>query len=201
MKEGWQPVTAEMFNATVRPGDDCIYIRFKNRQATPTPTPTPVLTPTATATLVPNGIWLPIINRPGGVCIEGRLQVTVFDTFYSFKLTPDGNTKTIRPLPWQSPTVFRVVNYSGPVIWTQYQPTYFKQVDGYEFTYPGGRAGEPFRLWVETACGIIAVQTDIDDPTPTPTPLSTTPAATATPSPAANAADKVFLPTINRSRP
>ncbi len=147
---------------------------------------------------MPNGIWLPIIERPGGVCVEGRLQVTVFDTFYSFQLTPDGNVKTIRPLPWQSPTLFRLVNYSGPVIWTQYQPVYFKQVNGYEFTYPGGRSGETFRLWVETACGIIVVQTDIDDPTPTPTPR---PAATATPTPAASQANKIYLPALNRDRP
>lgn len=197
MQPGWSPVTAEMFNATVPSGPGCIYIRFKNRQATPTPTPTPLVTPTATATPVPNPVWIPVAMRPGGVCEIGRVQVTVFGTFYSFSLTPDGNVKTIRPLPWQSPTVFRIVNYEGPVVWTQYRPLYEKQIGGYEFTYPGGRAGDIFTLYVETSCGIVRIETDIDDPTPTPTP-QVTPTRTPTPT-RVPLNHRLFLPTLIRS--
>ncbi|MCP4168020.1 MAG: DUF11 domain-containing protein, partial [Chloroflexi bacterium] len=119
-----------------------------------------------------NPIYLPIIIMPGGVCETGRVQVTVWGTFYSFPLTPDENVKTIRPLNWNSTTTFRIVNYDGAVVWTQYQPTYFKQQGGYEFVYPGGHAGEVFWLTVQTECGTIIIATPVDDPTPTPVPLA-----------------------------
>lgn len=45
LQPGWAPVTpAEFEVAVLEPGDQCLHIRFKNKQATPTPTaPTPVL--------------------------------------------------------------------------------------------------------------------------------------------------------------
>lgn len=58
MQSGWEPVTSEMVTVTVNPGDECTYVRFKNRQVPPTPTPT--FTPAPTAT-------------PGGLtCVEGH---------------------------------------------------------------------------------------------------------------------------------
>ena len=93
---------------------------------------------------------------------------TVWGTFYSFPLTPDGNVKLIEPLDWQSPTEFKIALYEGPVKWTQYKPKYFKQEGGYTFTCPGDRAGEDFLLFVDTDCGVIGIETAIDDPTPIP---------------------------------
>lgn len=203
MQEGWEPVTSPSFDASVPPGPECISIRFKNRQlpptATPTPTltptptntPTPTPTPTATPTLTPTPTatpdslynYFPLMLHPGDLCDIGRLQVEIYSTFYSFPLQPDGNVKSVRPLPWQLPTVFHVVNYEGPIIWTQYQPIYVKQEGGTEFIYPGGYAGAEFSLFVKTNCGDLAVETEIDDPTPTPTVVPTT-QPTATPQPA-----------------
>ena len=168
MQVGWEPVTADMFVAQVIPGPDCIYVRFKNRQTTPTPTATPI--PPDTPAPPQNPIYLPIIITPGGVCQTGRLQVTVWGTFYSFPLAPDGNIKTIKPMDWQSSTTFRIVNYQGPVTWTQYKPSYYKQHGGYEFVYPGGQAGEIFWMTVQTSCGTIVIASPVDDPTPTPAP-------------------------------
>ena len=38
LQTGWTPVTpAEFEVAVLEPGDDCLHIRFKNKQATPTP--------------------------------------------------------------------------------------------------------------------------------------------------------------------
>ncbi len=178
MQSGWEPVTSETFTIDPNthpnppPAGQCYQIRFKNRQVLPpTTTPTPTVTPTpASNTPIPpqNPIYLPLIVKPGGMCEVGRLQVNVWGTFYSFPLTPDGNVKLIEPLDWQSPTEFKIVLYEGPVKWTQYKPTYFKQEGGYTFTYPGDRAGEDFLLFVDTDCGVIGIETAIDDPTPTP---------------------------------
>ncbi|HHB90107.1 MAG TPA: hypothetical protein ENK60_02230 [Anaerolineae bacterium] len=54
MQPGWEPVTSDRFVVTVFSGDNCVQVRFKNRQAptTPTPTPTPIQ-PTATSTPTP----------------------------------------------------------------------------------------------------------------------------------------------------
>ncbi|MCW5860281.1 MAG: hypothetical protein KIS63_18460, partial [Caldilineales bacterium] len=144
--------------------------------ATPT-VPTPTITPTP----LPNALYFPLLLRPGGVCEIGRLQVMVWGTFYSFEINQDNIVRFVEPLPWQSPTVFNLVNYEGPVIWTQYKPYYVKQFDGYSFTYPGGMAGADFRLFVRTLCGVIIINTSVDDPTPTPDPGQ--PAATSTPPP------------------
>ena len=172
MQVGWEPITSDLFTANVPASRECVSIRFKNRQATATPTPT--RTPTATPippdtpTPIPNPIYLPVMVKPAGMCEISRLQVEVWGTFYSFPLTPDGTVKTIKPLDWQTPTVFRLVNYSGPVTWTQYKPTYAKQIGGYEFIYPGTQAGDIFWMFVRTNCGTVAVATAVDDPTPTP---------------------------------
>lgn len=176
IQEGWIPVTSPEFDAYVAPGDECTRIRFKNRQATPTPT----LTPTATTS--PPRLYLPMILTPGGVCEEGTLNVIIYGKLYSHPLTPDGNVKSIPPLPWKFPTTFYISNYVGAVTWTQYQPYYHKQIGGYTFTFPGGHAGEEFSLFVNTECGALAVETEIDDPTPTPTPTPNA-APTATPAP------------------
>ena len=194
-KPGWEPVTAEMFEATVPPGPGCAYIRFKNRQVpltptriptatwTPTtsfPTWTPIPLPTYTPTPTPRTpvpptpstphLYLPMIQQPGGVCQTGLVQVQVWGTYYTFPLTEDGAVKLIQPLPWQYPTTFKVLYYNGSVVWTQYKPYYRNQVGGYEFTYPGGNAGDDFRLFVYTDCGVIGIDSSVDDPTPTPEP-------------------------------
>jgi len=202
MQPGWEPVTSSAFDAAVPPGPECISIRFKNRQLPPTATPTPTFTPTSTPTpsptptftLTPTSTpdghtnYFPMVLNPGGLCQIGRLQVEIYGTFYSFPLQPDGNVKSIRPLPWEFPTVFHVVNYHGPITWTQYQPAYLKQEGGNDFIYAGGYAGAEFSLFVHTSCGDLAVETEIDDPTPTPTPTATptvVPTATATAVPTA----------------
>ena len=49
-QSGWAPVTSPEFDTVLTPGE-CVYVRFKNRQATATATPPP--TATATPTLGP----------------------------------------------------------------------------------------------------------------------------------------------------
>ncbi|MCX7853798.1 MAG: alcohol dehydrogenase catalytic domain-containing protein, partial [Caldilineales bacterium] len=95
-----------------------------------------------------------------------------------FPIREDGLVRYVRPLPWQFPTVFRVVNYEGPTEWTQYKPFYTKQRGGYEFTYPGGMPGADFRLFLRTDCGVVIIETSVDDPTPTPVPGTPTPTPT-----------------------
>ncbi len=188
MMPGWEAVTPEMVTVNIPPGDNCLRIRFKVVQSTPTPTDTPtptatptVPTPTITPTPLPNPLYFPMLLRPGGVCEIGRLQVMVWGTFYSFDIAQDNIVRFVEPLPWQEPTVFNLVNYDGPVIWTQYKPFYVKQIDGYSFSYPGGMSGADFRLFVRTLCGYIIIETSVDDPTPTPDPVQ--PVATSTPPP------------------
>jgi hypothetical protein len=182
MRPGWEPVTDEMFTVTVRGSLTCAQVRFKNRQLPPTPTPTntptPTPTPTETVPPPPNPLYFPRVFRPGGVCEIGRLQTIVWGHFYSFPIREDGLVRYVRPLPWQFPTVFRVVNYEGPTEWTQYKPFYVKQHGGYEFSYPGGRPGADFRLFLRTECGVIIIETSVDDPTPTPVPGTPTPTPT-----------------------
>jgi hypothetical protein len=110
-----------------------------------------------------------ILTRPDE-CIAGRVHVIIWGEYFSFPLTPDGNVKSIPPLPWAFPTTFWTTNYTGPITWTQYQPFYNKQVGGYTFDYPGGYAGDEFSLFIATECGKLAIETEIDDPTPTPPP-------------------------------
>ncbi len=175
MQPGWEAVTPEMVVVTIPSGDLCLRIRFKVVQSTPTPTDTPtptatptVPTPTITPTALPNPLYFPMILVPGGVCEIGRIQVEVWGTMYNMPLKPDGYFRMIEPLPWQTPTVFKLVNYTGPVLWVQYKPFYHKQEDGYQFSYPGGMSGQDFRLFVLTSCGRIVIETSVDDPTPTP---------------------------------
>jgi hypothetical protein len=132
--------------------------------AEPTPTPTP---------MPGRGYWLylPLIivrGDPTGVvmCDTARLNIDSQGVSYSFSLTPDGNVKAIPPISWNQPTRFEVVYYDGFVTWTQYQPYYSRQSDGYVFVYPGGMPGHDFRLLLETECGAIAVETTIVSPTP-----------------------------------
>ncbi len=187
-KVGWVAVTDEEFKVTVRGEDECSHTRFKFRQQTPTPTPTDTPTPTATPTGTPppppNPLYFPLILRPGGVCEVGRLQTTIWGNFYSFPLDFQNVIHFVQPIPWQTPTEFHLVNYEGSVIWTQYLPYYHKQVDGYDFTYPGGLSGDDFKLFVRTDCGLILIETSIDDPTPTPATQNNnlpTPVPTVTP--------------------
>ncbi len=129
MQDGWEPVTPEQFEIQVLASEDCTYARFKNRQVPPTATPTPTYTPTPT----PPTLYLPMILTKPSECVAGKVHVIVWGEHFSFPLTPDGNVKSIPPLAWQFPTTFWITNYSGPVIWTQYQPFYNKQVGGYQF--------------------------------------------------------------------
>ena len=199
LQEGWTPVTSPSFTVEVTPGPSCVQVRFKNRQATSTPTrvppatstptpgpatstptrtPTPQTGPTVTPTRTPTpggptATPTPTLTpTPAGVCQTGRLEVTIWGTKHSFPI--DGQwgdpPRTIKPLPWQFPTVFTVVGYNGPILWTQYQPYWTQQVGGNTFIYPGGLAGAQYTLYVETDCGVVAIHSDIDDPTPTPTP-------------------------------
>ncbi len=187
MQPGWEAVTPEMVTVNIPPGDTCLRIRFRVAQSTPTPThtPTPTATPTVpTPTITPTPsymLYFPMLLRLGSVCEIGRLQVTVWGTYYDFKISQDNIVYFVEPLPWQNPTLFKLVNYDGPVTWTQYKPYYFKQIGGYEFTYPGGLAGADFRLFVHTECGYIIINTSVDDPTPTPTPTPAQSSLTATP--------------------
>jgi hypothetical protein len=187
-KVGWVAVTDEMFTVTVKPQNECSPTRFKFRQQTPTPTPTD--TPTATVTPTepppppPNPLYFPLILRPGGVCETGRLQVEVWGHWYNFPLDFNNIVHFVGPLPWQTSTTFHLVDFEGPVTWTQYLPFYHKQLDGYDFTFPGGYAGQDFKLFVFTECGLILIETSVDDPTPTPPAQNTnlpTPAPTVTP--------------------
>ncbi|MCO6451127.1 MAG: carboxypeptidase regulatory-like domain-containing protein [Caldilineales bacterium] len=206
MQEGWLPVTSPQFDVTVARGSQCAQVAFKNRQATPTPTvtptptdtptntptptdtptvtPTPTDTPTVTPTATPYKLYFPMILQLPDRCVYGQVQVVVWGVFHSFNLLPDGNAKTIKPLPWQSPTTFKIVNYEGDVLWTQYRPFYVKQEGGYEFTYPGGHAGDDYKLFIRTECGTIHIDSSVDDPTPTATPLTGAEVPTATPTPA-----------------
>ena len=126
MQGGWQPVTPDEITIDPTtainppPAGQCYQIRFKNRQvlpptATPEPAQTPTPTPSGnTPTPIPNPIYLPIIMKPSGMCEVGRLQVTVWGTFYSFPLKPDNNLKVIEPLDWASPTEFKIVLLRRP---------------------------------------------------------------------------------------
>ncbi len=206
MQEGWTPVTSASFTVEVPPGPGCVQVRFKNRQATSTPTPvppststptpgdptsTPTRTPTRTPTPQTAPTFTPTPTRtptpaPGGVCVTGRVEVTIWGEKYSYSLVPDGNAKILKPLPWQTSTTLNIVNYTGPVTWTQYAPTWKKQVGGYSFTYPGGLPGAAFSIFIITECGEIMLISYIDDPTATPTPR------------AVSGPFKTFLPVQNR---
>ena len=167
MQDGWEPVTPAEFDVFVAASEDCTYARFKNRQIPPTSTPTPTYTPTPT----PPTLYLPLILTRPDECIAGKVHVIVWGEHFSFPLTPDGNVKSIPPLPWQFPTTFWTTNYTGAISWTQYQPFYHKQLGGYTFVYPGGHSGEEFSLFISTECGKLAIETEVDDPTPTPPPV------------------------------
>ncbi len=138
---------------------------------TPTPTPTATITPTPT----PYKLYLPIILTRPPMCEVGYLYVNVWGKDYHIPLQDVPYVYTLRPLPWQHPTTFYLREYEGYVRWTQYDPTYNKQIGGYEFTYPGGHSGEEFTLYVRTDCGEIAIMSNIDDPTPTPPPPAAPP--------------------------
>ena len=140
---------------------------------TPTPTPTATITPTPT----PYKIYLPIIRTRPPMCEVGYIYVNVWGKEYHIPLQDVPYVYTLRPLPWQHPTTFYLREYEGYVKWTQYDPTYKKQVGGYEFTYPGGHPGAEFTLYVRTDCGEVAIMSNIDDPTPTPPPPAATPQA------------------------
>ena len=163
------------FDVSVPPGPECLYVRFKNRQATPTPTATPTEaptatpTPTATNTPTPHKLYLPMIVNTVSVCTTGQVWVEVFGELFIIPLEPDGNVKTIAPLPWHSPTIFNIMSYDGDIRWRQYQPVYNRQDGGYSFIYPGGHAGEEFSLVIYSDCGSIRIETDVDDP-PWPIP-------------------------------
>ncbi|HIQ12086.1 MAG TPA: hypothetical protein EYH29_04370 [Caldilineales bacterium] len=131
---------------------------------TPTPTPTPTITPTPT----PFKLYLPIILTRPPMCEVGYIYVNVWGKDYHIPLQDVPYVYTLRPLPWQHATTFYLREYEGYVKWTQYDPTYKKQIGGYEFTYPGGHSGEEFTLYVLTDCGEVAIMTNVDDPTPTP---------------------------------
>ena len=197
MQVGWTPVTSDRFTVTVFSGDNCVQVRFKNRQApvtptatptpistsTPTPTPTtpPGITPTPTPT-TPPGVTPTATSTPGCPCptptptptlppgcnVNSRLQFNIWGRDYDIPLWDDDQVWSVNGLPWQRPTVFTVTGYSGNVIWTQYQPYWHKQEGGYTYTYPGGHAGDIFQLYVRTSCGTIQLLGAIDDPTPTP---------------------------------
>ena len=188
MQPGWEPVTLERFEAPVSPGSECTYIRFKNRQATPTPTATPTLP--ATPTPRPNPVWLPVLINPLPMCELAHVRTEIGGQTYRFPLKPDGNIKFVPPLPWNKPTLFQVIGYEGPIVWTQYKPVYVKQEGDYEFVYPGGEPGADFRLFVRTTCGVIVIDSSLKGPTPTPT------------SPAGGAAGgqpyHLFLPAVRR---
>ena len=128
--------------------------------ATPIPTPTPS----------PQPIWLPLILPSPPMCDVARVQTEVWGQLYTFPLKSDGNIKFVPPLPWQRETLFIILGYQGPVTWTQYKPDYHKQEGGYEFIYPGGQSGADFRLFIESTCGTVIIETSVDDPTPTPAP-------------------------------
>ncbi len=132
--------------------------------ATPIPTPTPS----------PQPIWLPLILPSPPMCDVARVQTEVWGQLFTFPLKSDGNVKFVPPLPWQRETIFIILGYQGPVTWTQYKPTYRKQIGGYEFIYPGGQSGADFRLFIESTCGAVIIETSVDDPTPTPVPTPNT---------------------------
>ncbi len=153
-------------------GDPTIFV--VSDVETPTPTPTPL----------PNPMYIPIVLKPLPACEVAYVQTVIWGHRYVFPLKPDGNVKFIPPPPWSEPTTFRIVGYDGPVTWTQYEPTYRRQVGGYEFVYPGGHAGETFRLFVKTTCGTVVIESSVDDPTATPTPAAApAPASAPTPTP------------------
>jgi len=138
---------------------------------TPTPTPTATITPTPT----PYMLYLPIILTRPPMCEVGHIYVNVWGKDYKIPLQDVPYVYTLRPLPWQHPTTFYLKEYEGYVKWTQYDPTYKKQIGGYEFTYPGGNPGAEFTLYVRTDCGEVAIMSNIDDPTPTPPPTAAPP--------------------------
>jgi hypothetical protein len=177
MQDGWEPVTSDTFTIDPNthpnppPAGQCYQIRFKNRNVLPpTATPTPTHTPIPTHTPTPR--YTPTHTPTPGVCETGRLETTIWGRFHSYRLDEIEIIHPLYPLPWQSPTVFNIVGYAGPVKWTLYQPYWEKQVGGYQYVYPGGNAGDDFTLFVETDCGTIQLQTAVDDPTATPDPNS-----------------------------
>ena len=176
MEDGWEPVTAPQFEVTVNGGDECVQVRFKNRQVPPTPTPTftpapPTATLTPTYTPAPptaTSTPVPTVTPPPG-CEAGRLEFNIWGTDYSIPLWDDDHVWSVWGLPWQYPTVFTVRNYNGSrLIWLQYQPYYHKQEGGNTFVFPGGHAGEDFTMYLETDCGKLQLQGAVDDPTVTP---------------------------------
>ncbi len=136
---------------------------------TPTPTPTATITPTAT----PFKLYLPIIMTRPPMCDVGFIYVNVWGQDYHIPLKTVPYVYTLGPLPWQYPTTFYLKEYTGNTKWTQYDPFWTKQVGGYDFTFPGGYAGQEFTLYVQTDCGLVAIMTNVDDPPPTPPPATT----------------------------
>ncbi len=194
MQNGWEPVTSDRFEVTVFSGDNCVQVRFKNRQAptTPTPTPTatrptstPMVTPTPTATTphprptstptptppcpcpTPTFTPTPTPSSPQG-CENARLQFNIWGRDYDIPLWDDDQVWSVNGLPWQRATLFTVTGFNGNVTWRQYQPYWHEQVGGYTYVYPGGHAGDLFQLYVYTYCGTLQLLGAIDDPTPTP---------------------------------
>lgn len=166
---------------------------------TPTPTPSPTVTPTAT----PFKLYLPIILTRPPVCEVGYIYVNVWGKPFNIPLYDVPYVYMLRPLPWGFPTTFYLREYEGDVLWTQYDPFFHKQDGGYEFTFPGGYAGEEFTLYVKTECGEVVIMTNVDDPTPTPAP-EVTPQATTQPQTgwvtvADKSFDNGFLGAVERS--
>lgn len=143
--------------------------RTPSSTLTSTPTPLPTATPTATPTSTPSTsihrVFAPFITYPGNTCATGRVQVWIGGNLFDYPLISDNNLKILPSLPRQTPTTFYIVGYAGSVVWTQFRPYYLYQPGGAQFTYPGGHAGEAFKLFLETRCGLISFLSSIDDST------------------------------------
>ncbi len=178
MQDGWQPVTADTFTIDPTthpnpPAGQCYEKRFKNKQVVP-PTATPTLMHTPTPTHTPAPRYTTTHTPAPGVCETGRLETTIWGRFYSIPLDETEIIHPIIPVPWQYSTEFNIVGYSGPVTLTLYQLCWEKQEGGYQYVYPGGHAGDDFTLFVYTDCGLIQLQTAVDDPSGTPNPTKVT---------------------------
>ena len=131
------------------------------KEATPTPVPTPTVVP-PTPTPTGDHIYLPIIITPGDKCEISRVNVVVWGQFFSFPV--DNQIHVVPPLPWQTPTEFRLFNYTGDRTWYLYDPYYEKQSGGDAYVYGGGHPGDPFSLYLFTDCGFILITSHVDPP-------------------------------------
>lgn len=224
VQPGWAPVTLPEFEVPVtQPGDTCLRIRFKNKQATPTPTDSPI------GGLRSLALYLPVLLKdavdPGRLAAQPRrVQGEITPT-----VTPQGagcveGTK-IDDLHVGLPGfVVHLQSRSGPL-----QFTTTTNGLGY-FRFDGVPVGQ-YTMWEEEQTGwapVTAPQFDItvtggsqcvqvrfknrqatptptptDTPSPTATPTNTptpTPTATPTPSPTATATP-TFTPTATPTVP